>query len=71
MTEKEAMEIINDLEIYLGRAQCKGSIIRAVIKALESLEKTADKECSRCIDRGRCAIYDNFNIDYCSDWRIE
>lgn len=28
-----------------------------------------NKECSRCIHKGRCAIHDNFNIDYCSDWR--
>ena len=25
--------------------------------------------CNSCAELGRCAIYDNFNIEYCSDWR--
>lgn len=24
--------------------------------------------CETCRDHGKCAIYDNFNIKYCSDW---
>ena len=44
---------------------------KAFTLAIPALEKTSDKECSKCIERGKCAIYDNFNIDYCSDWRME
>lgn len=25
--------------------------------------------CETCRDHGKCAIEDNFNIKYCSDWR--
>lgn len=41
----------------------------AIDIAIKSLQQTADKNCSQCLERGKCAIYDNFNIDYCSDWR--
>lgn len=71
MTKKEAIEIILDLDIRTGRSQGKNRIAEAFILAIDSLEKTADKDCSRCRDRGKCAIYDNFNIDYCSDWSAE
>ena len=47
------------------------AIREAYEMAIEALQQTGDKECSRCINRGKCAIYDNFNIDYCSDWRPE
>ena len=30
-------------------------------------EKTLN--CSNCADRNKCAIHDNFNIQYCSDYR--
>lgn len=43
----------------------------AIQMAIEALEKTDDKECSRCQHRNRCSIVDNFNIDYCSDWSEE
>ena len=43
----------------------------AIETAISALEKTSDKNCSMCIDKGKCAIHDNFNIDYCSDWRCE
>lgn len=54
-----------------GRADCSGLVEnREAYKfAIAALEKTADKDCSQCLDRGKCAIHDNFNIDYCSDWR--
>lgn len=42
---------------------------KAIAVAISALEKTSDKKCLMCIDKGKCAIYDNFNIDYCSDWR--
>lgn len=29
----------------------------------------AAKDCGNCVNKGKCAIYDNFNIDFCSDWR--
>ena len=38
--------------------------------AIKALRQTADNDCSQCRERGRCAIHDNFNIDYCSDWRL-
>lgn len=37
--------------------------------AIEALKLTSVKECSTCLDKGCCAIFDNFNIDYCSDYR--
>lgn len=40
-------------------------------EGISTLEITSDKNCSRCIDKDKCAIHDNFNIDYCSDWRCE
>ena len=36
-----------------------------------TLERTAllvEKECKHCANRGKCSIYDNHNIDFCSDW---
>ena len=41
---------------------------KATDLAISALEKLSDKNCSRCVDRNRCTIHDNFNIDYCSDW---
>ena len=38
--------------------------------AISALEKTSDKNCSKCVNKSKCAIHDNFNIDYCSDWRM-
>ena len=45
--------------------------IEAAKLAISTLEKTSDKNCSMCIDKGKCAIHDNFNIDYCSDWSCQ
>lgn len=38
---------------------------------LERIALLVEKECEHCADRSKCAIYDNFNIDFCSDWREE
>lgn len=43
----------------------------AITMAIEALNKTSDKLCSRCQHINICAIFDNFNIDYCSDWSEE
>ena len=43
--------------------------IEALKLAIEALELTSVKECSTCLDKGCCAIFDNFNINYCSDYR--
>ena len=31
--------------------------------------KTYEIHCETCADRNKCAIHDNFNIKYCSDWQ--
>lgn len=54
---------------FLGDCMCAADWKEALNTAIKSLEKTSDKNCSKCIDKGRCAIYDNFYINYCSDWR--
>ena len=45
---------------------------RAIYTAVHIIkdQPTADQDCSQCRERGKCAIHDNFNIDYCSDWRL-
>jgi len=45
-------------------------LYKANLVAISALEKLSDKNCSRCVDKNRCAIHDRFNIDYCSYWRV-
>ena len=73
MTREEAAKIIN--RRHCGNTFCTGDCSAGVENceygmAIEALRQTADKDCSQCKDKGRCAIHDNFNIDYCSDWRL-
>lgn len=42
------------------------SILKNDIRDLA--EQINDRDCSKCRNKGTCAIYDNFNIHYCSDW---
>ena len=82
MTKEEAARIIDpattrealaEIEYYAG-FNGHEAVIKAVEDAcmigVEALRQTADKDCSQCKDKDRCAIHDNFNIDYCSDWRL-
>src|SRR5574344_693424 len=34
----------------------------------ECVERLKSRNCQTCANKGKCAIFDNFNIDYCSDW---
>lgn len=80
MTKEEVIRLINprtaDKEIK--KYNCGGfggwdNMCKAMLEArklaAKMLEHTTDKDCSQCLDKGHCAIHDNFNIDYCSDWR--
>lgn len=64
MTREEARETLEFLKIMDGP-----KLREAVDMAIEALKLTSVKECSTCSDKGCCAIFDNFNIDYCSDYR--
>jgi hypothetical protein len=72
MTNQEAIEILRDTPIDL-RSPREDDIhtlyAKAQMMAIEALKLTSVKECSTCSDKGCCAIFDNFNIDYCSDYR--
>ena len=69
MTESRAIEIIEYTKTFNEFKRTAHNI--AFDMAIQALEKTSDKNCSRCINKGKCAIHDNFNIDYCSDWSDE
>jgi len=69
MNKQEIQKAINHL-IMLRRLD-SGEKKGLYDLAISALEKTSDKNCSRCIDKGKCVIHDNFNIDYCSDWRYQ
>ena len=74
MTNKEAIEQLKELRMWMARefgVEPNELDRESIHMAIEALEKTADKECSRCQHRNRCSIFDNFNIDYCSDWSEE
>lgn len=64
MTREEARETLEFLKIMDAP-----KLREAVDMAIEALKLTSVKECSTCSDKGCCAIFDNFNIDYCSDYR--
>jgi len=36
---------------------------------LERASMLVEKNCLHCVEKDKCAIHDNFNIDFCSDWR--
>ena len=78
--EKRLIEELNNtkLDIHLRTSMTPPQIVNATIEqhlehAIDIINRQpqTDKDCSKCLDRGKCAIYDNFNIDYCSDWRME
>lgn len=70
MTNKEAIEII---KIAMAEVEWDYPMDYTVAfeKAIEVLEKTSDKLCSRCVHINVCTIFDNYDIDYCSDWSEE
>ena len=79
MNKQETIHTLERAKLYIfGNRNSRdyslealGRLSNAVGDAIYALEKTSDKNCSKCIDKGKCAIHDNFNIDYCSDWRCE
>ena len=46
---------------------------RISVRRLEMMEgeneRLKSRTCQSCANKGKCAIFDNFNIDYCSDWK--
>ena len=69
MTREEAIQTLNAMFCQYSHIRKSDSEWDAIIMAIEALKLTAVKECSTCSDKGCCAIFDNFNIDYCSDYR--
>jgi hypothetical protein len=67
MTNEEAIKVIETIDgLLIGEGyDWEHEGLRL---AKEALKKQSDTDCSRCRDRDKCAIHDNFNIDYCSDW---
>lgn len=75
MTVEEAKVILErdyDENIHEeGYKEEFADVLEAEKVAISALEKQSDKNCSKCINKDKCAIHDNFNIDYCSDWSDE
>ena len=67
MTIEKAIVSMYNLNALISITESEHESVRM---AIEALEKTSDKDCSRCKDKNCCSIHDNFNIDYCSDWRV-
>ena len=68
---EKAIETLKDMKGVFDTRSHKQYSLSALDLAISALEKLSDKNCSRCVDRNRCAIHDNFNIDYCSDWEVK
>ena len=68
---ERAIETLKDMKGVFDTRSHKQHSLSALDLAIAALEKNLTKNCSRCVDRNRCAIHDNFNIDYCSDRRNE
>ena len=66
-------DLISETERVLANRPEKLREVETVLPyyrmAIKALKLTTVKECSTCSDKGYCAIFDNFNIDYCSDYR--
>lgn len=76
MTNKEALEFAKQEHAAYKRKVKDGltfyqKIVDYYDVVIEALEKTSDKLCARCTHKNKCAIFDNFNVDYCSDWSEE
>ena len=71
MKNTEAIRILSLFAQTMIDPDFEPQTVAAINMGIEALIKTSDKDCSRCRERNRCAIYDNFNIDYCSDWGCE
>ena len=56
-----ANEIKTNFNTYCELRECN--------KKLESeIYQLKSRTCQSCVNKSTCAIFDNFNIDYCSDW---
>ena len=51
-----------ELERFVEKENGNNDKLKAEIEQLKS------RTCQSCVNKGKCAIFDNFNIDYCSDW---
>lgn len=71
MTNKEAIRLLSLLTQTMVDPDFEPQTVAAINMGIEALINTSDQGYSHCRERNRCAIYDNFNIDYCSDWRCE
>lgn len=74
MNKKEAIKEIEQLinkgiVLKTTTVNIPRKSVEAFETAIKSLKLTSVKECETCLDKGCCAIYDNFNIDFCSDYR--
>lgn len=63
-------QIIKTLRIVLEKVEWNYPMDDYSVAIKKVINKLSDKNCSKCINKDKCAIFDNFNIDYCSDWRI-
>lgn len=68
---EKAIETLKDMKGVFDTRSHKQYSLSALDLAIAALEKISDKNCSRCVDRNQCAIHNNFNINYCSDWSVE
>ena len=81
MTNEEAIQELDSRKLTMSMCIDIESCIRAnkaielAISALEEndklkaeIEQLKSRTCQSCVNKGKCAIFDNFNIDYCSDW---
>ena len=66
---EKAIEDFKAIKASFPRAHAEAE--KTMDLAISALEKQSDKNCSRCVNKNQCAIHDNFNIDYCSDWSVE
>lgn len=48
-------------------SEVEGQTYSDAIDIINQVE--AEYTCENCAEKGKCAIYDNFNIKFCSDFR--
>ena len=78
MTSEEAIKQFEErlkIKDYKEQIPEYYSAMELIISALEENnklkaenERIKSRNCQSCVNKEKCAIFDNFNIDYCSDW---
>lgn len=76
MENKDALEFAKkEREAYKRKVKDGFIFYQRIVEyydiVIEAIDKTTDELCARCAYKNKCAIFDNFNINYCSDWREE